>query len=266
MSDAAKDPQHILIIEDDASISAGLALNLRVEGYLAHVANDGQAGLDQARALKPTLIILDLSLPKKNGLEILAELRQSGDRTPIVILSARDAEADVVAALKLGADDYVSKPFGLAELLARVAAVLRRAAHVAPPPPPLSPPEVGTLAHVNPPMTSIALLPPPPAPAPGEQLVVGDIVIGVDTRVVTHVGKEVKLTRLEFDLLLHFARHLGKVLSRERLLRDVWDVHHDGSQRTVDNFVAQLRSKIEADPDHPRHLVTVRGAGYRLDP
>src|SRR3954468_12553760 len=122
------EPKHILIIEDDASISAGLALNLRVEGYVAHVANDGQLGLDQARALAPALIILDLSLPKKNGLEILGELRASGDRTPIVILSARDAEADVVAALKLGADDYVSKPFGLAELLARVSAVLRRAA------------------------------------------------------------------------------------------------------------------------------------------
>jgi DNA-binding response OmpR family regulator len=259
MSDAANDPKKILIIEDDASISAGLALNLRVEGYVAHVANDGQAGLDQARALRPTLIILDLSLPKKNGLEILAELRQSGDRTPIVILSARDAEADVVAALKLGADDYVSKPFGLAELLARVAAVLRRAAHVAPALP--SPLAVAPLVTPSPDATPV-----PAAPAPGEQLLVGDIVIGVDTRVVTRAGKEVKLTRLEFDLLLHFARHLGKVLSRERLLRDVWEVHHDGSQRTVDNFVAQLRSKIEADPDHPRHLVTVRGAGYRLDP
>ena len=257
MSDAAKEPRHILIIEDDASISAGLALNLRVEGYVAHVANDGQAGIDQARALAPTLIILDLSLPKKNGLEILAELRASGDRTPIVILSARDAEADVVAALKLGADDYVSKPFGLAELLARVAAVLRRAQAV----PPACVPIV---APAPPPVVAEA---PPASPhGPGEQLVVGDIVIGVDTRVVQRGGKEVKLTRLEFDLLLHFARHLGKVLSRDRLLRDVWDVHHDGSQRTVDNFVAQLRSKIEADPDHPRHLVTVRGAGYRLDP
>jgi two-component system alkaline phosphatase synthesis response regulator PhoP len=115
------------------------------------------------------------------------------------------------------------------------------------------------------PIAPVASLPPSPH-GPGEQLVVGDIVIGVDTRVVARAGKEVKLTRLEFDLLLHFARHLGKVLSRERLLRDVWEVHHDGSQRTVDNFVAQLRSKIEADPDHPRHLVTVRGAGYRLDP
>ena len=254
MSDATK-PKQILIIEDDASISAGLALNLRVEGYVAHVANDGQAGIDQARALAPTLIILDLSLPKKNGLEILAELRASGDRTPIVILSARDAEADVVAALKLGADDYVSKPFGLAELLARVSAVLRRAQAAPPPSPPVAAPA--------------PVVPEVPAASPhgpGEQLVVGDIVIGVDTRVVQRAGKEVKLTRLEFDLLLHFARHLGKVLSRDRLLRDVWDVHHDGSQRTVDNFVAQLRSKIEADPDHPRHLVTVRGAGYRLDP
>ena len=252
-----EDAKHILIIEDDASISAGLALNLRVEGYVAHVASDGLQGLEQARSLKPTLIILDLSLPKKNGLEILADLRASGDRTPIVILSARDAEADVVAALKLGADDYVSKPFGLAELLARVAAVLRRA--------PASP----STTPVATPPSSV----PAPAAAPavaaaigGERLTVGDIVIGIDTRVVTRGGKEVKLTKLEFDLLVYFARHLGKVLSRDRLLREVWDVHHDGSPRTVDNFVAQLRSKIEADPEHPRHLVTVRGAGYRLDP
>jgi DNA-binding response OmpR family regulator len=249
MNETAK---HILIIEDDTAISAGLALNLRVEGYVAHVANDGQTGLDEARNLRPALIILDLSLPKKNGLEILAELRQSGDRTPIVILSARDAEADVVAALKLGADDYVSKPFGLAELLARVSAVLRRASTTA-------------VATVATPPGGVVVTAPPPTPA-GEQLVVGDIVIGIDTRVVTRAGKEVKLTRLEFDLLVHLARHMGKVLSRDRLLREVWDVHHDGSPRTVDNFVAQLRSKIEADPEHPRHLVTVRGAGYRLDP
>ncbi len=253
----SSEPKHILIIEDDASISEGLALNLRVEGYVPHVANDGQHGLDQAIALRPALIILDLSLPKKNGLEILAELRGSGDRTPIVILSARDAEADVVAALKLGADDYVSKPFGLAELLARVAAVLRRShaqaqAHNAL----ATTPATGTLGGAA---GNVA------APT-GEQLIVGDITIGVDTRVVMRAGKEVKLTRLEFDLLEYLARHMGKVLSRDRLLRDVWDVHHDGSPRTIDNFIAQLRAKIEADPDLPRHLVTVRGAGYRLDP
>ncbi len=247
-----EEAKNILIIEDDASISAGLALNLRVEGYAAHVASDGLTGLEQARSLRPSLIILDLSLPKKNGLEILAELRSSGDRTPIVILSARDAEADVVAALKLGADDYVSKPFGLAELLARVAAVLRRAPVASHAAPPVAP--------------SVAPASVPTAAMPGEQLVIGDIVLGVDTRVVTRAGREVKLTRLEFDLLAHFARHLGKVLSRDRLLREVWDVHHDGSPRTVDNFVAQLRAKIEADPERPRHLVTVRGAGYRLDP
>ena len=253
MNETAK---QILIIEDDTAISTGLALNLRVEGYVAHVANDGQTGLDLAQSLRPALIILDLSLPKKNGLEILAELRQAGDRTPIVILSARDAEADVVAALKLGADDYVSKPFGLAELLARVSAVLRRASTTH---------EVAALitGTATPPGGVVVAAPPAPA---GEQLVVGDIVIGIDTRVVTRAGKEVKLTRLEFDLLVHLARHMGKVLSRDRLLREVWDVHHDGSPRTVDNFVAQLRSKIEADPEHPRHLVTVRGAGYRLDP
>jgi DNA-binding response OmpR family regulator len=230
----------ILIIEDDAAIATGLALNLRVEGYNALVAADGQVGLEMALAERPALIVLDLALPRKNGLEILAELRQAGDLTPIIILSARDAEHDVVAALKLGADDYVSKPFGLAELLARVSAVLRRVqAHVV-----VAVPEGGR----------------------GEELRFGDVVVGVDTRVVTARGKEVKLTRLEFDLLLYLAKNPGKVFSRDRLLREVWDVHHDGSPRTVDNFIAQLRGKLEVDPDAPRHLVTVRGAGYRLDP
>jgi DNA-binding response OmpR family regulator len=243
----------ILIIEDDQSIATGLALNLRVEGYDARVAADGAAGLADARRLRPALIVLDLGLPRKNGLEVLAELRGEGDRTPIVILSARDAEADVVAALKLGADDYVTKPFGLAELLARVAAVLRRAGHSA-----------GGVGPVPvPPPPALAVV---PTSADGERITVGELVIGLDTRIVTRSGRELKLTKLEFDLLAYFGRHVGKVLSRERLLRDVWGVSHDGSARTVDNFVAQLRGKIEDDPEHPRHLVTVRGAGYRMEP
>jgi DNA-binding response OmpR family regulator len=238
------DAKTILIIEDDESIAAGLALNLRVEGYQAHIAGDGEKGLADARRLRPALIVLDLNLPRKNGLEILAELRAGGDQTPIVVLSARHAEADKVAALKLGADDYMAKPFGLAELMARVTAVLRRAL---PQPAAVAPARQAT-------------------PLPGERLVIGALEIAVDARVVQRAGEEVRLTKLEFDLLVYFARHPGVVLSRDRLLREVWAVHHEGSARTVDNFVAQLRAKIELDPENPRHLVTVRGAGYRMEP
>jgi DNA-binding response OmpR family regulator len=231
----------ILIVEDDTSIAAGLALNLRVEGFEAQLAADGELGLELARRLAPALIILDISLPRKNGLEVLDDLRREGNRTPVVMLSARETEADKVTALKVGADDYITKPFGLAELMARVNAVLRRSQVSAP-----------TFAGAP--------------PADNDALAVGQTVIKVPTRAVLRAGKEVKLTHLEFELLLYFARHPGIVLSRDRLLRDVWGVKHDGSARTVDNFVAQLRSKIEDDPENPRHLVTVRGSGYRLDP
>jgi two-component system alkaline phosphatase synthesis response regulator PhoP len=232
----------ILVIEDDASIAAGVALNLRVEGYDAVIAGDGAAGLAELERLRPQLVLLDLSLPRKNGFEVIADVRGRGDHTPIIVLSARDAEADVVAALKLGADDYVTKPFALAELLARVAAVLRRA----------------SAAPVAAPVAA-------PQDDAGE-IRFGQVRINLATRQVVARGREVKLTKLEFELLVYLARHAGRVLPRERLLRDVWDVAHDGSARTVDNFVAQLRAKIEDDPDAPRHVVTVRGAGYRFDP
>lgn len=233
MTTAAPQNSAILIVEDDASIAAGLALNLRVEGYTVEIAGDGAAGLARARQLKPQLIVLDLALPRKNGLELLQELRDAGDRTPVIVLSARDTEADIVAALKLGADDYVPKPFSLAELLARISAVLRRVGRAAP-------------------------------AADDETIAFGEVEIRVPTRAVFRAGREVKLTHLEFNLLVYLARHPGRVFSRENLLREVWDVQQ-GSVRTVDNFVAQLRAKIEADPEHPRHLVTVRGSGYRLD-
>jgi DNA-binding response OmpR family regulator len=233
----------ILVVEDDTSIAAGLALNLKVEGYAVEVANDGHTGLAKINALRPALVILDLSLPRLNGLEIIADMRGRGDRTPILILSARDAEPDVVGALRLGADDYVTKPFGLAELMARAAAVLRRA------------------GDGGPSSTSATL--PVSSPSAG-RLVFGDVVVDLDTRQVTARGREVKMTKLEFDLLAYLVNNAGRVLSREQLLRAVWDVN-GLSPRTVDNFVAQLRAKLEVDAERPRHLVTVRGAGYRFD-
>ena len=229
---------HILVVEDDYSIATGLALNLRLEGYSSTAVADGDKVPAAIEERRPDLILLDLSLPHTDGLEVLARLRTAGDRTPVIVLSAREGEHDKVAALRLGADDYVTKPFALAELMARVAAVLRRA---------------------NPP----AAVEPPRDAGQESPLVFEDIEIAVATRTVTRGGSEVRLTHLEFELLLYFVRHPAQVLSRARLLREVWGLKAGGSPRTVDNFVAQLRSKLESDPDHPRHLLTVRGSGYR---
>jgi len=219
----------ILIVEDDEAIAAGLALNLKLEGYVPLVATDGHEGLERIRAERPNLILLDMGLPKKDGFTLLSELREGGNRTPVIILSARDGEYDKVAALRLGADDYVTKPFALAELVARIDAVLRR-------------------AH---------------APT-HENATFGNNRIDFATREVTHAGEQVKLTHLEFELLAFFVRHPKQVLSRRQLLREVWGT--SGSHRTVDNFIGQLRSKLEDDPDNPAHLITVRGSGYRFDP
>ena len=229
---------HILVIEDDASIATGLALNLRLEGYTSSIVAEGDRAVEAVGAERPDLILLDLSLPRVDGLEVLSRLRGAGNRTPVIVLSAREGEHDKVAALRLGADDYVTKPFALAELMARVAAVLRRAA-----PPPV-----------------VDAVPIAPVDAP---LVFEDIEIAVATRTVSRRGAEIRLTHLEFELLLYFVRHPAQVLSRARLLREVWGLKAGGSPRTVDNFVAQLRSKLEDDPDRPRHLLTVRGSGYR---
>jgi two-component system, OmpR family, alkaline phosphatase synthesis response regulator PhoP len=230
--------KEILIVEDDAAIATGLALNLRLEGYTPSVVPDGEQVAAAVAERRPILILLDLSLPKMDGLRVLGELRKSGDRTPVIVLSAREGEYDKVAALRLGADDYVTKPFALAELMARVAAVLRRSHGTH------APPE------------------PPPPPPPRDVLQFGDVTIDLATRTVTRAGAEVRLTHLEFELLAYLIRNPAQVLARERLLRDVWGVR-GGSPRTVDNFVAQLRSKLESDPENPRHIVTVRGSGYR---
>jgi DNA-binding response OmpR family regulator len=234
----------VLIVEDDEAIATGLGLNLRIEDYEpTHVA-DGETALARLCVGHAfSLILLDISLPGKSGLDVLAELRESGDRTPVIVLSARRDEFDKVAALRLGADDYVTKPFALAELLARVAAVLRRS--TAPPPRPAP-----VVVH---------------APRPPEILRFSDVTVDLQTREVTRDGAPVRLTHLEFELLAHFLRNPRAVFTRERLLREVWDIG-SGSRRTVDNFVAQLRSKLERDPDNPLHLVTVRGTGYRFDP
>lgn len=230
----------ILVVEDDQAIATGLALNLRLEGYAAHIATDGEAAQAALANEPPNLILLDIALPKKSGLDLLRELRAKNDHTPVIVLSAREGEYDKVAALRLGADDYVTKPFALAELMARVAAVLRRAR------------TDGDGARAGAPQKDARVID------------VGDLRIEIDTRQVSRLGTEVKLTHLEFELLSFFVQHPSRVFSRAELLRQVWGLAR-GSQRTVDNFVAQLRGKLEFNPDRPRHLITVRGSGYRFD-
>ena len=230
--------ERILIVEDDDAIATGLALNLKLAGRGTSIARDGDDALRQATHEDFALVLLDINLPKRNGLEVLTALRQADNLVPVIVLSARDGEFDKVGALRLGADDYVTKPFALAELLARIDAVLRRTAHV----------------------TSN-----PIAKTPDANLDFADVAIDLGQRVVTRGGVEVKLTHLEFELLVFFTRHPNQVFSRNQLFSLVWG-QSAGSVRTVDNFVGQLRKRFEADPEQPRHFITVRGSGYRFDP
>jgi DNA-binding response OmpR family regulator len=223
----------ILLVEDDPSILRGLQMNLSIEGFQTLAARDGEEALKFARQHQPELIVLDLMLPKKSGLDVIRELRANDHDTPIVVLSAKDQEGDKVLALSLGADDYVTKPFGVAELIARIRAALRRRRRTV---------EVAVTHEV------------------------GGVVLDVAARRIMVDGKEQESTAREFDLLRYFMEHPSVVFSREQLMQKVWGPDHYGTVRTVDNFVARLRQKIEDDPDQPRHLETVRGVGYRFNP
>jgi DNA-binding response OmpR family regulator len=248
MSAAEAPAPLVIIVEDDAAIAEGLALNLKLQGYRTEVIADGETGHRRIEEARPALVLLDISLPKRSGLWILEKLRQAGDMVPVIVLSARQDEFDKVAALHLGADDYVTKPFALAELMARVAAVLRRAAVA---------------------VAAAAAAPPPPAAEPRgaeQEIHFGDVAINLETRTVIRGGQPIALTHLEFELLTFFCRNSRRVYSRDELLRAVWGSRHAGPARTVDNFVAQLRTKLGDDPDRPRHLLTVRGSGYRFVP
>jgi len=219
----------ILVVEDDPSILQGLGLALGREGYQVRTAADGERGLEMARQGPWDLIILDLMLPGLNGFEILAALRAAGDDTPVLILSARSDEMDRIRGLDLGADDYVIKPFSLGELMARVRAMLRRQRRE------------------------------------GERtLVAGSLVVDTGSHTVLLDGRPVDLTATEYQVLVLLVRAGDRVLSRQRILDAVWGPGHHGSIRTVDNFIAQLRAKLEVDPAKPRLIETVRGFGYRL--
>jgi DNA-binding response OmpR family regulator len=229
MSDKTR---RILVVEDDLSILAGLSMNLRFEGYEVLQAQDGRTGLARALDDAPDLIVLDLMLPELNGYEVLKELRQRGRDTPVVVLSAKGMERDKILGLDLGADDYVVKPFGLQELLARIKAVLRRRY-----------PAAGAAAPVT----------------------FGDVSVDMTARTVARAGTPVELTAQEFKLLAHFLAHPDRTFTREELLSGAWGYHYEGSARTVDNFMRQLRLKFEPDPEAPRHFLTVRGLGYRFE-
>lgn len=223
--------QRILVVEDDLSILTGLSMNLRIEGYEVLQAQDGRAGLAKAMDEAPDLVVLDIMLPELNGYELIKELRRRGRDTPVVMLSAKGMERDKILGLDLGADDYVVKPFGLQELLARIKAVLRRRY-----------PPTGT-----PPVTF------------------GDVDVDLVARTVARAGKPVELTAQEFKLLAHFLAQPGRTFTREELLSGAWGFDYEGSARTVDNFVRQLRLKLEPDPEEPRYFQTVRGLGYRFE-
>lgn len=225
--------RRILVVEDDASIMLGLRINLEAEGYAVLSAEDGERGLAMARAEQPDLVILDVMLPLLNGFQVLQALRREGHAMPIIVLSARTGEMDKVTGLELGAEDYVAKPFSLAELLARVKAALRRG--------------------------------PRPVDAVHTVHVFSDVRVDVTARTVHKSGALVEMTATELDLLVCLIEARGAALSRDAIFARVWGPNHHGTPRTIDNFIQQLRAKLEPDAARPRHLVTVRGVGYRFD-
>jgi len=228
--------KRVLVVEDNADLAYGLRNNLEIEGYKVDVAGDGTRGLALARTAGPDLIILDLMLPGMDGFRVLRALRDEGRRLPILVLTARGEEGDKVRGLRLGADDYVTKPFGVLELLARVEALFRRA---------------GAAAMV------------PATLAERERF--GDVDVVPASRTVLRHGKPVTLTPKEYDLLIALLRRRGAVASRTELLTEVWGYSASVLSRTVDTHVAELRSKLEQDAAQPKHILTVRKAGYRLE-
>jgi two-component system alkaline phosphatase synthesis response regulator PhoP len=221
----------ILIVDDEPEMVRGLEDNLRFEGYQTVSARDGRRGLELALSEAPDLILLDIMMPGLSGWDVCRQLRERGVDVPVIMLTARGEEADRVKGLELGADDYIAKPFGLRELLARIRAVLRR-----------------------------------PGPRRKfEEFAFADVRIHLRTRLVHRAGVEVRLTRKEFDLLRYLVEHRGEVVTRDRLLDEVWGYEQFPTTRTVDTHVLRLRQKFEPDPERPRHILTVHGQGYRFE-
>jgi DNA-binding response OmpR family regulator len=227
------DRETILVIEDDDSIREGLLLNLRVEGYRVLSAADASGGLELARESTPDLILLDLMLPDGSGLDLLSTLRREEHEMQVLILTARGLDSDKVRGLKLGADDYITKPFAIAELLARIDSSLRRER---------------TRRQRS----------------ARDRITFGVVSIDRASRTVLLRGEPQRLTSREYELLLHLALHPDRVYSREQLLAAVWGDDYQGTTRTVDNFISNLRTKLELDPSRPAHIRTVHGVGYKF--
>ena len=226
----------ILVIEDNPDLAFGLQRTLEFEGYEVLIAGDGGVGLDKARNGGADLVILDLMLPGMDGLEILEELRRGGSKVPVLVLTARGDESNIVMGFDSGADDYVTKPFSTLELLARVRALIRR----------------GTAETEG-------------AERGDSRAIFGDVEMDEKSRTVTKRGQSVQLTPKEFDLLYALVRRGGAVASRADLLEEVWRyANTDVMTRTVDIHVAELRRKLEDDPSRPKHILTVRKVGYRF--
>jgi DNA-binding response OmpR family regulator len=225
--------EKLLLIEDDPAIQRMICDYFRHLGYEVCTASDGEAGVKTALSARPTVVLLDLMLPKLDGLAVCRQLREQLPHLPILMLTARDDVADKVLGLELGADDYVTKPFSLRELEARVKSVLRRAR-------------------------------PRGEAQADESFVRGDLRIDPARREVTVRGKPVDLTPKEFELLALFAAHPGRVYSRKYLLENVWNYNYDGYDRTIDSHINRLRAKIEQDPDNPQLVLTVWGVGYKF--
>lgn len=226
----------VLVIEDNKDLAAALRFNLEMEGHSVEVSSDGLSGLQAAREGQPDLIVLDLMLPAMDGYRVLRALREEGLDMSVLIVSARGEEADKIRGFRAGADDYVTKPFGLLELLARVEALLRRG------------------------LRPVAA---PSAPLP---IRFGDVEVNVAARTVKRRGQDVALTPKAFDLLLALARREGAVATRLELMREVWGHRAAVLSRTVDAHVKELRRKLEDNPSEPRHILTVWKIGYRLVP
>ena len=226
-------PKTVLIVEDEKNIVDILRFNLQREGYQTAEAYDGADGLEKARTVDPDLILLDVMLPKMNGFDVCRQIRQEGRNVPVIILTAREEEADKVLGLEIGADDYITKPFSMRELLARVKANMRRVA----------------------------------APAPAEEkndsvLHVKDLTIDTDRHSVYRNGKEIELTEREYNILQLMASAPGRIFSREELMRQVWQYDYFGDLRTVDVAMRRFREKLEKKPAEPEYIMTRRGAGY----
>ena len=222
----------VLVIEDDRAIALGLRLNLRREGHEVVLAHDGEAGFAEAQKPGVDLVVLDVMLPGRNGYELLKELRRRGADVPVLMLTAKGMEGDKILGLKLGADDYLAKPFGLGEMLARVEALLRRR---------------------------------PPPKAERERIRFGEVEVDLDAQTVQRKGEPVEVSAQEFKVLRLFLTSPGRALSREDILARCWGAEYEGTPRTVDNFVRSLRVKLEGNAEEPRHFLTVRGHGYRFE-